>query len=53
MSWYYIDFIYTGLYLKTQVMKETIATYEAAVWGFISTLGVTLRSWRWVNKTFK
>ena len=34
-------FIYTGLYLQTKAMKEAITSYKAAIWGFISILGVT------------
>ena len=34
-------FIYTGLYLQTKAIKEAVSAYKAAVWGFVSILGVT------------
>ena len=48
-------FIYTGLYLKTQAMKETITAYKAGIWGFISILGVTcvVGGGRWSSIVFK
>ena len=34
-------FIYTGLYLQTKAIKEAVSAYKAAIWGFVSILGVT------------